>query len=57
MSVLSVSHHVVIDPARRTVIHHARGSGALIETHILTDGLLTLDPPGIEVPVEDLFRG
>lgn len=56
MSVPSVRHYVVVDPARRTVIHHARGSGDVIETRILTTGLLALDPPGIVVPVEDLFR-
>jgi hypothetical protein len=36
-------------------IHHRQGQGDVIETRIFKDGAIRLDPPGLEVPVEDLF--
>ncbi len=51
----SVARYLILDPERRTMIHHRRGQGDVIETRILTSGLLRLDPPGLEVAVEDLF--
>jgi hypothetical protein len=37
-------------------VHHTRGSGGEIVTRIVSDGVLALDPPGIEVPVAEFFR-
>jgi Uma2 family endonuclease len=51
----SLRHYLILDPERRTLIHHARGEGDLIATAILTEGVLRLDPPGLAVPVETLF--
>jgi Uma2 family endonuclease len=53
--VASVQHYLIVDPTRKVVIHHRRGANA-IETRIATDGTVRLDPPGIELPVLDLFR-
>jgi Uma2 family endonuclease len=50
----SVRHYLVIDVARRVVIHHARADGTLT-TRIVTEGELTLEPPGLALPVADLF--
>jgi hypothetical protein len=50
-----VQHYLILDPDRRVVIHHKRGSGDAIETRVLTDGVARLDPPGFEVAVEALF--
>jgi Uma2 family endonuclease len=54
-SLASVQHYLILDPDRRVVIHHKRGSGDAIETRVLTDGAARLDPPGFEVAVEALF--
>lgn len=52
----SVQHYLIVDPMRKLVIHHRRGTG-MIETRIVSDDALTLDPPGIEVAVKTLFAG
>lgn len=54
-SLASLAHYLILDPDRRVVIHHARGREGVIETRILHDGRLRLDPPGLEVAVADLF--
>jgi Uma2 family endonuclease len=54
-SLASVSHYLIVDPDRRVVIHHRRGQGDVIETRILNDGILRLDPPGFEVAIGDMF--
>jgi Uma2 family endonuclease len=51
----SIKHYLVIDPDKRIVIHHARGSGEDIATRIVSDGHIALDPPGLSIPVVDLF--
>ena len=54
-SLPSLAHYLILDPDRRVVIHHARGREGVIETRILHDGRLRLDPPGLEVAVSELF--
>ena len=54
-TVASILHYLIVDPDKRFVIHHKRGAGELIETRILHVGNLALDPPGLTLPVEDLF--
>ena len=54
-SLASVEHYLILDPERRVVIHHKRGSGDAIETRVLSEGAVKLDPPGFEVLVEALF--
>jgi Uma2 family endonuclease len=54
-SLPSVAHYLILDPESRMAIHHRRGRGDVIETRIFKDGVLRLDPPGLEVPVEGLF--
>jgi Uma2 family endonuclease len=56
LSLPSLAHYLVLDPVRRLVIHHAREDGSRAATRILRSGLLRLDPPGIEIAVEDLFE-
>jgi len=47
----SVAHYLVIDADARTVTHHSRGA----VPNLLTAGSLRLDPPGLDVTVEDLL--
>jgi hypothetical protein len=50
-----VSHYLIVDPTQRSVVHHARGSGDAIATRIITDGVIVLDPPGMELAVNDIY--
>jgi Uma2 family endonuclease len=54
-SLASVVHYIVLAPDARMAIHHKRGDGDLIETRIARDGLLRLDPPGLEISVAEFF--
>ena len=50
----SVQHYLIVHPDRRVLVHHAR-RGDEIATRILHGGELHLDPPGLELRIEDLF--
>jgi Uma2 family endonuclease len=52
----SVQHYLIVDLDNRLVVHHARGEGDAIATRIVKAGVLLLDPPGIEVTVEEVFQ-
>jgi len=39
------------------VLHHARGEGNTILTHIVTQGTIELDPPGLAVALADIYAG
>ena len=47
----SVAHYLVIDPEARTVTHHSRDG----VPNLLATGSLRLDPPGLDLTVEDLL--
>jgi Uma2 family endonuclease len=49
-----VEHYLIVDPVLRTIIHHRR-AGEVIETRIASEGTLRLDPPGLDLPVGDVF--
>jgi len=53
--VASVQHYLILDPEDRTVTHHKRGAAAAIETRVITEGTLVLDPPGLEIGLADIF--
>ena len=53
--VRSVCHYLIVNAERRKLVHHKRGAGDLIETRILGEGVLRLDPPGLELEVGSLF--
>lgn len=52
----SLQHYLIVDPDRRRVIHHQRqaDSDALL-TRIVSAGSIRLDPPGIEVAIDDML--
>jgi Uma2 family endonuclease len=54
-TVASIQHYLIVDPDKRYVVHHKRGPGELIETRIVHVGALALEPPGLSVPVEEMF--
>jgi Uma2 family endonuclease len=51
----SVMHYLVIDPDKPLVLHHARNADGTILTKIVNEGLVALDPPGIEIAVTDIY--
>jgi len=54
-SLPSVEHYLILDPDRRVMIWHKRGAAGAIETRILREGLVRLEPPGIEAQVLAFF--
>src|SRR5579883_9046 len=54
-SLRSVIHYLILDADRRVAIHQKRGVEDVIETRILSEGMLRLDPPGLQIPVAELF--
>ncbi|MGO9543863.1 MAG: Uma2 family endonuclease [Rhodomicrobium sp.] len=53
--VASIRHYVIVDFVDRIVFHHQRGENGLILTAILREGKLLLDPPGLSIPIGDMF--
>jgi Uma2 family endonuclease len=51
----SVAHYLIVDPSEPMVVHHARGVGADIITRVVTEGTIALDPPGLDLAVEDIY--
>jgi Uma2 family endonuclease len=56
-SLPSVRHYLIVDTDRRVVIHHRRDEEGQIVVRIVHDGSLALDPPGLEIDVQDIFDG
>lgn len=53
--VASIRHYLIVRADRRAVVHHRRRDDAGIETRLLAEGRITLDPPGIEIAIEDFY--
>lgn len=51
----SVAHYLIVNPTSRAVIHHKRGSEGLIETRVLREGSVVLDPPGLSLDTAEFF--
>ena len=51
----SVQHYLIVDTDKLPVLHHQRQSENTILTHIIHDGLIAFDPPGITISVASLF--
>ena len=52
----SVAHYLVLDPGKDRLLHYRR-NGEQISVKIVHDDRLALDPPGIELDLEELFGG
>ncbi|MEA2936637.1 MAG: hypothetical protein QOC56_141 [Alphaproteobacteria bacterium] len=51
----SVAHYLIVDPLKPSIVHHARAAGDTILTRIVTAGSITLDPPGLELALADVY--
>ncbi len=52
----SVAHYLIVHPIRRIVTHHRRTSSS-IDTLVVVNGPITMEPPGIVITVEELYNG
>ncbi|MDX2263722.1 MAG: Uma2 family endonuclease [Hyphomicrobiales bacterium] len=53
-SVDTIHHYLIVSPKRRVVVHYAR-AGDIIETRIVREGELRLDPPGLTLAFDELL--
>ena len=54
-SLPSVHHYLIVDPDGPPIVHHKRQADGTILTAIVQDGSITLDPPGLQVTVAEMF--
>ena len=54
-SLPSLAHYLILDADRRVMIWHKRGHAGAIETRVLREGVVALDPPGFEAEVSGFF--
>lgn len=52
----SIVHYLVLDSDEKEIIWHRRAAAAWELPAVLKDGVLRLDPPGIEIAVADVFK-
>jgi len=51
----SVAHYLIVDPAEPMIVHHSREPGHDIVTRVVTEGVIRLEPPGIEIALSDVY--
>jgi Uma2 family endonuclease len=51
----SVAHYLIVDPTKPLIVHHTRSSDGKIETRIVSDGAIALEPPGLELKLADVY--
>lgn len=54
--IASIRHYLVIEEERRRMVAFERAPGGGLEPRIVRAGSIALDPPGIELALEDLYR-
>jgi Uma2 family endonuclease len=54
-AVASIRHYLIVVSEKRVVLHHERNDRGTIDTRIMHEGDITLDPPGITVTVAALL--
>jgi Uma2 family endonuclease len=52
----SVQHYLLVRPLRTEIIHHRR-DGERIETRIVREGAVELDPPGVRLDLAEVYGG
>jgi len=50
----SVVHYLIVHPTRRLVTHHRR-EGEGIETRIIFDGPIKMEPPGLVITADEIY--
>jgi Uma2 family endonuclease len=52
----SIQHYLVVEQDRRRALYHGRGPSGGLEPRIVRGGEVALDPPGIRLALDDLYR-
>jgi Uma2 family endonuclease len=52
----SVAHYLIVDPTQPVILHHSRGTEDTILTRIVTEGIIVLDPPGLDLALSDIYE-
>lgn len=47
--------YLIVGPTEPLILHHTRGTGDTILTHIMREGSIMLDPPGLELRLADVY--
>lgn len=50
----SVAHYLVVDLSRRLILHYRRQNDQIV-VQIIKEGRITLDPPGLDVAVDEMI--
>ena len=53
----SVHHYLVVFADRRLVVQHSRQPGPGLLTMLHHDGTISVDPPGVVLPLADMYAG
>lgn len=53
----SVAHYLIVDPSEPLILHHTRGTNDTILTHIVREGAIKLEPPGLELKLDEVYGG
>ena len=51
----STQHYLIVDPDKPLIIHHARSEGDALTTRIISEGTISLDPPGLLLALADIY--
>jgi Uma2 family endonuclease len=51
----SIMHYLIVSARRRQVVHHRR-SGDALASAVVTQGEIVLDPPGIAITIDAIYR-
>jgi Uma2 family endonuclease len=51
----SIQHYLIVAGKSRFVVHHRRTGPTKAEIELVREGIITLDPPGFAVALEDIF--
>jgi Uma2 family endonuclease len=54
--IASIHHYLVIEQDRRRIVYHGRGASGGLEPRIFREGEVALDPPGIVLTLDELYR-
>ncbi len=52
----TIQHYLIVNWEDREIVHHARAGEGLAKPSIVRDGILKLDPPGLEIAHAEIFR-
>ncbi len=49
-----IAHYLIVYPDKPLIFHYSRGEGDMILTRIVREGVVTLDPPGLEFALAEI---